>query len=42
MEDLSDRVRLCFPIALSERQTNANVGLDHEDPRNPLYTGNLE
>lgn len=41
MEDLSDRVRLCFPIALSERQSNPNVGLDHVDPKNPLYTGSL-
>jgi starch-binding outer membrane protein, SusD/RagB family len=42
MEDLTDRVRLCFPIALSERQTNPNVGLDHVDPKNPLYTGSLQ
>lgn len=39
MEDVSDRIRLCFPIANSERQTNPNVGLDHADPVNPRYAG---
>src|SRR5207248_2869979 len=28
MEDMSDRVRLCFPIGLAERRANANVGPD--------------
>ncbi|HET9983940.1 MAG TPA: RagB/SusD family nutrient uptake outer membrane protein [Longimicrobiales bacterium] len=42
MEDVSDRVRLCFPIGLGERRSNANVGIDHVDPKNPLYTGSLE
>ncbi len=42
MEDLSDRVRLCFPIGLGERRSNANVGVDHVDPKNPLYTGQLQ
>lgn len=39
MEDVSDRIRLCFPIANSERQRNPNVSLEHQDPVNPLYTG---
>ena len=41
MEDMSDRVRLCFPIGLGERRANANVGPDHVDPKNPLYQGTL-
>src|SRR5438477_268789 len=41
MEDLSDRVRLCFPIGLDERRANPNVGPDHVDPKNPLYQGTL-
>jgi len=32
-EDLSDRVRLCFPIAQSEIDTNPNIELQHDDPR---------
>jgi hypothetical protein len=39
MEDVSDRIRLCIPIANRERQTNPNVGLDHADPINPLFRG---
>lgn len=39
MEDMSDRIRLCFPVVNSERQTNSNVPLDHQDPVNPAYTG---
>jgi hypothetical protein len=39
MEDVTDLIRLCFPIAPSEIQTNENIALDHESPRNPLYTG---
>ena len=41
MEDMSDRVRLCFPIGLGERRANPNVGPDHVDPKNPLYHGTL-
>jgi len=41
MEDMSDRVRLCFPIGLAERRANPNVGPDHVDPKNPLYHGTL-
>lgn len=41
MEDMSDRVRLCFPIGLGERRANTNVGPDHVDPKNPLYQGSL-
>ncbi len=41
MEDMSDRVRLCFPIGLGERRANVNVGPDHVDPKNPLYQGTL-
>ena len=41
MEDMSDRVRLCFPIGLGERRANPNVGPDHVDPTNPLYQGTL-
>jgi hypothetical protein len=39
MEDVTDLIRLCFPIAPSEIQTNENIALDHESPMNPLYTG---
>lgn len=42
MEDMSDRVRLCFPIGLGERRANPNVGPDHVDPKNPLYQGPLQ
>src|SRR6266550_8527528 len=41
MEDMSDRVRLCFPIGLDERRANPSVGPDHVDPKNPLYQGTL-
>jgi len=41
MEDMSDRVRLCFPIGLGERRANTNVGPAHVDPKNPLYQGTL-
>jgi starch-binding outer membrane protein, SusD/RagB family len=41
MEDMSDRVRLCFPIGLGERRANPSVGPDHVDPKNPLYQGTL-
>ena len=41
MEDMSDRVRLCFPIGLGERRANPNVGPDHVDPKNPLYQGTI-
>lgn len=36
-EDLSDRIRLCFPIAQSELNTNPNLDLQHEDPVSPAY-----
>ncbi|MGH7552317.1 MAG: RagB/SusD family nutrient uptake outer membrane protein, partial [Longimicrobiales bacterium] len=39
MENVTDRIRLCFPIATSELQTNPNLALDHQSPRNPRYTG---
>ena len=39
MEDMSTRIRLCFPISNTERQTNPSIALDHEDPTNPLFTG---
>ncbi len=39
MEDVSDRIRLCFPVATSELQTNPNIPLDYESPRNPLFSG---
>jgi hypothetical protein len=38
-EAVTDRIRLCFPIAQSEIDTNPNVGLQHPDPINPAYTG---
>ncbi len=38
-EDVSDRVRLCFPIAQSEIDTNPNIDQHHPDPVNPLFTG---
>jgi len=40
MEDVSDRNRLCFPIAQSEVNTNENVPADYQDPMNPIFTGN--
>jgi len=39
MEKVSDRIRLCIPVAQSEIDTNPNVGTDHADPVNPRYTG---
>ena len=39
MEDVSDRIRLCFPVARSELQTNPNIPLDHRSPTNPLFRG---
>ncbi len=39
MESVQDRIRLCFPVGQSERQSNPNVGLEHESPTNPLYQG---
>lgn len=39
MENVQDRIRLCFPVGQSERQSNPNVGLTHDSPRNPLFTG---
>jgi hypothetical protein len=39
MEDVSDRIRLCFPVATSEIQTNPNISLDHRSPTNPRYLG---
>jgi hypothetical protein len=39
MEDVTDLIRLCFPIAPSEIQTNENIALDHQSPTNPQYTG---
>lgn len=38
-EDVSDRIRLCFPIAESEIRTNDHIDLDYDDPVNPAYTG---
>ena len=40
MEDTSDRIRLCFPVATSELQTNPNLALDYRSAINPRYTGN--
>ncbi len=37
--DVTDRIRLCFPIAESELETNPNLELQHPDPVNPLYEG---
>lgn len=39
MESVTDRIRLCFPVAQSERQANPNIPLDHESPWNPLFQG---
>jgi hypothetical protein len=39
MEDVTNLIRLCYPIATSELQTNPNLSLDHESPTNPLFTG---
>lgn len=39
MEDVTNLIRLCFPVGNAERRTNANVPLDHESPTNPLFTG---
>jgi len=38
--DVSNRIRLCFPIAQSELDANPNLDLQHPDPVNPAYTGN--
>jgi starch-binding outer membrane protein, SusD/RagB family len=40
MEDTSDRIRLCFPVATSELQTNPNIALDYRSEINPRYSGN--
>ena len=37
--DVSDRIRLCFPIAQTELEANPNLDLQHADPVNPAYTG---
>lgn len=39
MEDVSDRIRLCFPIAQTEIDTNPHIEQHHPDPVNPLFTG---
>ena len=39
MEDMSDRVRLCFPIPTGEINTNENLTDSHQDPVNPIFTG---
>lgn len=39
MEDMSERIRLCFPIPDSEVDGNDQIPADHESPRNPIYTG---
>jgi len=39
MEDMSSRIRLCAPVANSERVNNPNIPLEFQDPTNPLYTG---
>jgi starch-binding outer membrane protein, SusD/RagB family len=36
-EDMTDRIRLCFPIAQSEIDTNPNIRHDHPDPVNPVF-----
>jgi hypothetical protein len=41
MEDVSDLIRLCFPVAPSELQTNKNIPLDHVSPINPRYRARL-
>jgi starch-binding outer membrane protein, SusD/RagB family len=38
-ESVSDRIRLCFPVAQSEVNTNENIDDTWEDPVNPTYTG---
>jgi len=42
MEEMSNRVRLCFRIGLGERRANPNVGPEHVDPKNPLYHRTLQ
>ncbi|MQA92406.1 MAG: RagB/SusD family nutrient uptake outer membrane protein [Gemmatimonas sp.] len=39
MEDVSDRIRLCFPVGRIELETNPNIPLDYRGPVNPLFTG---
>jgi hypothetical protein len=39
MEDVTNLIRLCMPIAKSEMQTNPNIAIDHQSPTNPLFTG---
>jgi starch-binding outer membrane protein, SusD/RagB family len=37
MENVTDRIRLCFPVAESELESNPNIALNHESPLNPLF-----
>lgn len=37
--DVRDRIRLCFPIAQSEIDTNPNIEQNHPDPVSPVYVG---
>ena len=39
MENVSDRIRLCFPVATSELQTNPNIAIDYRSATNPRYQG---
>ncbi len=40
MPDVTDRNRLCFPIADSEINSNEHFDQDWEDPWSPIYDGN--
>jgi hypothetical protein len=37
--DVSDRIRLCFPISRAERNTNPNLPLTPDDPESSIYRG---
>jgi starch-binding outer membrane protein, SusD/RagB family len=39
MEDMSSRIRLCAPLANTERINNPNIPIDFQDPTNPIYSG---
>ncbi len=42
-DDVADRIRLCFPIARGERNTNPNLPLDptNDDPKSPIFNNTI-
>jgi len=39
--NVANRVRLCLPITLAERQTNPNLSPNSNDPTNPIFDGSI-